>query len=166
MKWKSLLLALGLTFSLGTQAQTYQDDEYLDGGAGLFYETGEWPLPVRVVPFPMKDIVGGWDLGPKKPVMEISNPKKYPNGHFVDVKMIDKVTGNIIANGPGRVVGDVLVADDLQMGATKIYLQMVSLIPPKNSIEAKRNEKMVYVYILDKLDRSRHAQFRIRKINH
>lgn len=130
----------------------------------LFFQSGEWPLPVRVAPFPIRDIVGGWDLGPNKPVLEISRPVKGPNGFHVDITLVDKVTQKVIANGPARVIGDVLVADNIRLGPTKIYMQMVSLIPPKNSVEDRNQEKVVYMYIHDKQDRSRRAQFRIKKV--
>lgn len=167
MKLKNLVLGLTLvmvSFANASYGYNKEANSPREASDYLFFQSGEWPLPVRVAPFPIKDVVGGWDLGPGKPVLEITKPLRGPDGYHVDVSLIDKITQEIIANGPGRVVGDVLIANSIRMGGTKIYMQMVSLIPPKSSAADVKQEKMYYMYIFDKQDRSRRAQFRIKKV--
>lgn len=162
MKLKLLLTLILVNFGWGSANASFHSDH--NSPKTLFYKNGEWPLPVKIAPFPIKDVLGPWDMGPDKPIMVIEDGGAYPGGWFVDIKLIDKEKGTIIAQGPGRLIDDILVGDDIQMGATKLYMQLASLVPPKNSAEAKNNEKIYMVYVLDKEDRRRSAQFRIRKI--
>ncbi|MEC9282216.1 MAG: hypothetical protein VX642_05860 [Bdellovibrionota bacterium] len=128
-------------------------------------KSGEWPLP-RIAPFPIRDIVGQWGIQPNDNVVI---DVKYVgtdsfNRHKVDVRMFDRETGMLVGRGPALVSNNILRSYNLNYGNQPFYFEMVSLVPPKNSAEAKNNEKMVYAYLQNHNDQKQVATVRIKKI--
>ena len=127
-------------------------------------KSGEWPLP-RIAPFPIRDILGQWEVENGNIIINIEYIGTDQFGrHKVDVKLFDRTTGLLVGNGPGMVANNVLRSYDLTYANQPFYLEMASLVPPKNSFEDRHNKRMVYVYIQSQKNTKAAGSARVKKI--
>ncbi|MFK8136942.1 MAG: hypothetical protein AB8E15_01155 [Bdellovibrionales bacterium] len=118
---------------------------------------GDWPLPIKPAPFPLKDIDGIWDvIGEKNPYIEIKYLHKLGKQHLVQVSMIDKESERKIATSLGRMNSDRLVST-FYMNKSEFNFEIRSFYPPKNSIEAIRKQKLMVLKVYT--DRNQKGEF-------
>lgn len=130
-----------------------------------FMKSGEWPLP-RIAPFLTTDIVGQWIIQPHN--TEVIDVRYVGtdnhNRDHVDIRLYDRQSGMLIGRGPALVTKNILRSYNLNYKNQPFYFEMVSLIPPKNSKEAKNNEKMIYAYFESRNDENLADTLSIKKI--
>ena len=166
-KYNYLWLWMALSLMGGQQpmqASSY-DRPFLSGLQLELMKSGEWPLP-RIAPFPIGDILGQWELEPGAGiVIRIDYVGVDPfERHKVEVKIYDISSGLQVGRGPGLVANNVLRAERIQYADQYLYLEMASLVPPKDSFEDKNKERMVFVYLESRENSRQKVSLRVKKI--